>query len=148
VKLGPETLVIRAEIGELAHVVEWTGRLATTWNLPSSTLFAIQLCFEEAVSNIIRHGFADGPREAGVNSDVHLSAERRDNAVAITIADFAPAFDPLGVVPRARPATIQQAVIGGHGIQLMRRFAQHLTYERRDGMNRLTLSFDLPTSGT
>ena len=145
---GPETLVIRAETAELARVVDWTDTLATTLNLPSSTLFAIQLCFEEAVSNVIRHGFPDGPDEAEVNKDVHLSVERRDDTVIITTADFAPAFDPLGVVPGPRPATIEEAVVGGNGIQLMRRFAQHLAYERRDGMNRLTLRFDLASSGT
>jgi serine/threonine-protein kinase RsbW len=145
VNVAPQTLVIRAEIGELARVVGWTEMLATTMSLPSSTLFAIQLCFEEAVSNIIRHGFADRPGKA---RDIQLSVERRGDAVIITAADFAPAFDPLGVVPRPRPATIEEAVVGGHGIQLMRRFAQHLSYERRDGMNRLTLCFDLPNSGT
>lgn len=140
--LGPETLVIRAEMAELARVVEWTDRLAATLDLPSSTLFAIQLCFEEAVSNIIRHGFPERPGEA-----VHLSVERRDNAIIITVADCAPAFDPLAVVPAPRPASIHEALVGGHGIQLMRRFAQQLAYERRDGMNRLTLRFDLPGSG-
>lgn len=146
--LGPVTLVIQAEIAELTRVVEWTDRLATTWNLPSSTLFAIQLCFEEAVSNIIRHGFPPGPSEVEVNRDVHLSVEQRDSAAVITVADFTPAFDPLSVVARPRPANIEEAVVGGHGIELMRRFAQHLAYEHRDGMNRLTIRFDLPSSGT
>jgi anti-sigma regulatory factor (Ser/Thr protein kinase) len=148
VNVGPETLVIRAEFGELKRVVAWTDRLARAWNLPSSTLFAIQLCFEEAVSNIIRHGFPDGPGEVGFNRDVRLSVERRHDAAIITVADFAAAFDPLGVVPRPRAATIEEAVVGGHGIQLMRQFAQHLAYEHKDGMNRLTLGFDLTSSGT
>jgi serine/threonine-protein kinase RsbW len=139
--LVTETLVIRAEIPELARVCDWTDALAQRLALPQSTAFAIQLCFEEALSNIVRHGFAGDPDEVARNKDVRLALETHDDAIVATIEDRGPAFDPLEVAPPAAPTAISDLPLGGRGIQLMRKLAQSLAYERRDGVNRLTLSF-------
>lgn len=141
---GAETLVVRAEITEMARVANWSDAFAARMHMPQSILFAIQLCLEEAVSNVVRYGFADGPGGTGVNQDVTLTLERQGGAVILTVNDFGLAFDPLETAIPVKSSTIEEAAIGGNGILLMRQFAQHLHYERRDGMNRLTLRFDLP----
>lgn len=139
----PETLVVQAEMAELARVRDWTDATGERLGLPQSTLFAIHLCFEEAVSNIIRHGFVARQGETPPNKDVRLALEREDSAVAATIEDHGVAFDPLGVATPSAPAAIEEATGGGLGISLMRQFAQHLAYERRGGVNCLTLRFAL-----
>jgi anti-sigma regulatory factor (Ser/Thr protein kinase) len=136
-----ETLVVQAEMAELERVRVWADAIGERLGLPQSTLFAIHLCFEEAVSNIVRHGFVPHPGEAPPNKDVRLALAREDGAVTATIEDHGVAFDPLGVTDPAGPATLDEATVGGLGISLMRQFAQHLAYERRDGINRLTLRF-------
>jgi len=143
----PETLVVQAEMAELARVGDWAEALAERLELPQSTSFAIHLCFEEAVSNIIRHGFVGCQGEAVLNKDVRLAVERGDDAVTVTIEDHGVGFNPLGVAIPAAPTTISEAAIGGLGVHLMRQFAQYLAYERQDGMNRLTLRFDLARAG-
>jgi anti-sigma regulatory factor (Ser/Thr protein kinase) len=144
--LVAETLVVRAEISELARVRDWTDSLGQRFALPQSTLFAIQLCFEEALSNIVRHGFAGSRDEVTRNKDVHLALERADDRIIVTIEDHGVAFDPLGVAAPDMPTAISEAPAGGRGIHLMRQFAQCLAYERRDGVNRLTLRFTYPTA--
>ena len=144
----PETLVVQARLSEIERVGEWTEALAGRLDLPPSTSFAIQLCFEEAISNAIRHGLADGAADEAKDADIHLALDRRDGCVMITIADSGIPFDPRGAAPPAVPSGLDDAVIGGQGINLMKKFAQHMDYERRDGMNRLTLRFDLPADGT
>lgn len=136
-----ETLVIRAAIGELPRVHGWADALAQRLALPQSTTFAIQLCFEEALSNIVRHGFAGAPKEEARNKNVSLALETHNDAIVATIEDRGPAFDPLEVAPPPAPTAISDLPLGGRGIELMRKFAQSLAYERRDGVNRLTLSF-------
>ena len=69
----PETLVVQAEIAELARVWDWANALGQTLGVSQSTLFAIHLCFEEALSNIIQYGFASGVDMIGRNKDVHLA---------------------------------------------------------------------------
>ncbi len=139
----PETLVLQAEMAELGQVGHWVDGVVERLDLPQSMSFAIQLCFEEAVSNIVRHGFVGLEGEAGLNKDVRLALKCENGAVTATIEDHGVAFNPLAVAAPAAATTISEAVIGGLGIHLIRQFAQHLAYERQDGMNRLTLRFDL-----
>lgn len=139
----PETLIVRAEMVELARVSSWASEVAERLTLPRSTLFAIDLCFEEALSNIIRYGFPDQPETPGVCKDVRLAIARGTIAVTVTIEDHGLAFDPREVAAPAPPRTIGEATIGGLGIHLMRQFARDIAYQRLDGMNRLTLRFDI-----
>lgn len=143
----PEILVVQAEVAELARVDDWVDALAKRWDLPEATSFALHLCVEEAISNIVLHGFADRQGEPGLNKDVRLALECENDTVTMTIDDHGAAFDPLEVAAPIVPATIAEAKIGGLGIHLMRKFAQHMAYERRDGMNCLTLRFDLAKTG-
>jgi anti-sigma regulatory factor (Ser/Thr protein kinase) len=138
-----ETLVIHAEMAELGRVGEWAEAFAKRVDLPQKTLFALQLCFEEAVSNIINYGFADLEDRAGLNKDICLTLNREIDAITATIEDHAIAFDPLEMAAPVAATTISDAPVGGLGIHLIKQFAQHLAYERHDSMNRLTLRFDL-----
>jgi anti-sigma regulatory factor (Ser/Thr protein kinase) len=137
-----ETLVVRAEMPELARIASWADRLAAETGLPPATAFAIQICLEEAVTNVVRHGFAG--RQPGTSDAIVLSLQRRDDAVIVEVRDAGLAFDPRSLPAPARGATVDEAVIGGQGVHLMRKFSQHMGYERLDGMNRLTFRFDLP----
>jgi serine/threonine-protein kinase RsbW len=140
----PETLVVQAELGELSRVWDWADALGETLGVSRSTLFAIHLCFEEALSNIVQYAFASGLDADGRNMAVRLTLKRVDDAIIVTIDDHGVAFDPLGVAAPAVPATISEAPIGGRGIHLMRQFTRHLAYERQDGMNHLILHFAYP----
>ena len=61
----------------------------------------------------------------------------------LIIEDHGPAFDPTHAPDPELPTRLEDATIGGLGIQLMRRFAQSMNYQRRDGINKLTLEFPL-----
>ena len=57
--LGANRLELRGELSELSRLAEWTNTLAPQV-ISADALFAVQLCLEEAVANIIMH---DGTRE-------------------------------------------------------------------------------------
>jgi anti-sigma regulatory factor (Ser/Thr protein kinase) len=139
----PETLVVQADIAELARVSAWTDDIGERLALPASILFALHLCFEEAISNIVRHGFRDRETADGTDHDVCLELTREVHAVTVTIEDRGAAFDPREALVPPTPTTIEEAEIGGLGIHLMRQFTQQMDYQRLDGTNRLTLRFDL-----
>jgi anti-sigma regulatory factor (Ser/Thr protein kinase) len=137
----PQRLVVRADLDEFPQLVEWTEGFARRLELPASTSYAMQLCLEEAFSNIVRHALFGRSDKADQDKDVRLTLARHDGAVVLTIEDSAAAFDPLTVAAPTAPASIEDAVVGGQGIHLMRKFSQRMEYERRDGMNRLRLHF-------
>lgn len=137
-------LELQSQLDELARVWPWVEALAAEYSIPAETQFAIQLCLEEALSNIIRHGYRDQPDQP-ITVDCATPAGTLE--LFFTIEDNAPPFDPLApsaVEMAAAPTSIDQLQAGGQGIRLMRRFAGSLAYQRLPGGNRLTIGFALP----
>jgi anti-sigma regulatory factor (Ser/Thr protein kinase) len=61
--------------------------------------------------------------------------------ILLEVEDAGAAFDPASAPLPRRADSLANAVPGGWGIGLIRRFCPSLTYERRDGVNRLTMPF-------
>jgi len=142
----PETLIVQAEMAELPRISAWADALAERLCIAQSVAFSIQLCLEEAFSNIVQYGFSDVEDSLDSNRDVRLVFEHDQKTATITIEDHGAPFDPLRRSEPARPTSLDNAPIGGFGIHLMRQFAQAMTYERRDSLNHLTICFDLGAS--
>ena len=102
---------------------------------PAVRRLDLELCLNEAVLNIIQHGYADdAPHE------IEIGFRREPNAVVMRIEDDARPFDPLRV-ETTQPASLEEAPLFGRGILLFRRTADGVSYEHRDGRNRLELRF-------
>lgn len=114
----------------------WIEDLAVRFDLTSETMYALQLCLEEAVTNIVTHAFKSDSAHA-----LDLAVWRDDAALYAELTDDGPPFDPVAHVPTAMAKDLGSAQIGGLGIRLMRSFARQIAYRRTGGCNRLTLSF-------
>ena len=130
------SLTLRNDRAEVARVITWVDELAVTLALPSETTHALQLCLDEAVTNIVSHAF-----EPDTAHDVHIALWRDDTVLHAEVTDDGRPFDPLVYEPPPAPKDLQSAQIGGLGIRLMRGFADQITYQRSGPMNRLLLSF-------
>lgn len=133
-------LTLRSKLAELARVHPWVQALAARYNLPERTTFAIDLCLEEALSNIIRHGYSGDPNQQ-IEIDFRTSGER---AVLFVIDDTAPHFQPVNPaapLEASKPLPLQETIPGGNGIPLMRKFADAVDWEPLEIGNRLTLRF-------
>jgi anti-sigma regulatory factor (Ser/Thr protein kinase) len=145
---GTETtedrLILRSELSEIAAVPVWLERLGAEYKIPGDLQFAMDLCLEEAISNVIRHGYKSEPNRFLTVRFSH-SPER---VVVFTVDDEAPHFNPLEV-PEASPVGgLDDLRIGGQGIRLLRRFTSSLEYERKEVGNRLRMSFSLTNPPT
>ena len=136
---APQRHVMLAELPRIAQLTAWAEDFARRANLSSDLSFAIQLCVEEAVANIIMYSGA-----AERHEDIAIELTETGADVLAVIEDGGPPFDPTGVAPPPKPTSIEDAQVGGYGIHLMRNFASEMRYERRDGRNRLTLRFSPP----
>ena len=56
-----DRLTLRSQLADLSLVSRWVQALASRHRFSDRTSFAIDLCLEEALSNVIRHGYADDP---------------------------------------------------------------------------------------
>lgn len=138
-------LIIESRLDDLARVASWAEALAVAHGIPEETLYAIQLCLEEALSNIVRHGYGGEP---GHSITVEFVAQGEPGGVrelAFVVEDQAPPFDPLGSDAAVKaPASIDELRPGGQGLRLLRKFAGGIEYRRLADGNRLTLRFAIP----
>jgi anti-sigma regulatory factor (Ser/Thr protein kinase) len=130
-----------------AHRLELRGHLSelrrTGWikaeaphERTANISFAVQLCLEEAVANIIMHGGAKGDRLA-----IAIELEHNGRTLIARIEDNGREFDPTRFPPPRPARSLEEAKVGDLGIHLMRSFANGMHYERREGRNRLILRF-------
>ncbi|MBB6310252.1 ATP-binding protein [Xanthobacter tagetidis] len=129
-------LRIGARIDEIAVATSWLGDLADAGDWPQSTRFGLELSLEEALTNVISYGFAGLAHDPDIRIECWRTPQDR---IVVRIRDNGVAFDPTTIAAPDVPASIEEAKIGGHGVQLMRNFLESLSYERADGENRLTL---------
>ena len=128
-------LVLQSDLAELQRLAAWIEGWARK-DVSSDLSFAVQLCLEEAVANVIMYG---GMSDARLK--IVIEVERNDTTLVARVVDNGRQFDPTQVPPPSMPAFLAQAKIGDLGIHLMRSFASGMHYERRDGCNCLTLRF-------
>jgi serine/threonine-protein kinase RsbW len=93
----------------------------------------IELAVEEAVVNIINHGYQHQPGDIQIH--VHLF---QDSHALIEIADTAQPFNPLEYNGEIDPSKI-----GGLGIHMIKKCVDSAEYKRRDDHNVLILKKNL-----
>ena len=140
-------LTLKSQLDDMALLWPWVEALIAQFAIPSDTAFAIHLCLEEAISNVIRHGYNGDP---GHTLTVDCASPNAHEFV-FTIEDQAPPFDPLEpehIEELVEPSPEDFLRPGGRGILLMRKFASTIKYERietgKGGGNCLTIRFVLP----
>jgi serine/threonine-protein kinase RsbW/sigma-B regulation protein RsbU (phosphoserine phosphatase) len=97
-------------------------------------LFNAELILEEVLTNLIKYAFTDGAPHR-----IELMVELEPDEIVLRFEDDGKLFNPLDAPAPTIPGSIEEAVPGGLGLVLVRRFAKWVDYERRDGRNRLTI---------
>ena len=138
-----DQLELDSQLTELSRVQPWIEALADLYGFSEDARFAMQLCVEEALANVVLHGYRS---EAG--HPIVLRASVSDGILFFAIDDKAsPPFAPTESVPSngaTKPATLETIEPGGNGILLLHRFAGSLRYEKLPDGNRLTIGFPVP----
>ena len=150
------TMVMRSDPGEVAKLTRWIIEACAAAHIPEKMSFAVQLCLDEAVANILQHPVQDAAQNAAQHpaqhaaqhaagtaraSTISASLERGDAGVWLDIEDDGEAFDPTAAAPRAPAPTLELLPVGGLGIHLMRQYSSRMEYSRSGGRNRLRLTF-------
>jgi anti-sigma regulatory factor (Ser/Thr protein kinase) len=100
----------------------------------AQALYNSELVLEEVLTNAIKYAFQDG---ADHRIEVEIAVSH--DAVVMRFTDDGAPFDPSRPSPQARPATIQEARIGGLGLTLIRSACLQLAYAREAGKNHLSI---------
>jgi anti-sigma regulatory factor (Ser/Thr protein kinase) len=131
-----DQIVLGSRLSEMERVPAWVDALAMRHGIVEKVRFAIYLCLEEALSNAIRHGYAD---KDGHSVTVRFT-QPTEGYFVFTIDDDAAHFNPLEL-PTLPLIGQDIAQIGGQGIRLLRGFSDKLEYEATATGNRLRIGF-------
>jgi serine/threonine-protein kinase RsbW len=139
----PSLLELDSQLTELMRAQTWIEELSSFYGLGDETRFAVQLCMEEALANVVLHGYRSEP-----GHPIVIRSWVSDGSLYFAIEDKAPSFAPSAPVPANDEvsANLESITPGGNGIRLLRRFAGSLVYESLTDGNRLTLGFAVPNS--
>lgn len=131
----PLVLTLASERRALEDARLAVNQFITVHALPPKALFHLELILEETLMNIVWHAFSDGAPHA-----IEVMVSITPDDVALRFDDAGAPFDPLQAEPPSRPATLNDAKVGGLGLMLVRELARSVAYERRDGRNLLDIS--------
>jgi len=119
----------------VARVGAWVDELAILLNLAHRTEYALRLCLEEAVTNLVTHA-RPVPGVDGEKVGLRLIAE--PSRLCLTLQDQCEEYNPLHSGNLG--ATMDVSGEGGLGIGLLRQHARDVTWSRVGPANRLMLT--------
>ena len=128
-----QTITLRNDRAEIPRLAEFVDAFCAPLGPTPKDVFALQLTLEEAVTNVIDHGYADGQPHTFT---VELAAA--DRRVTAIVTDDAPTYDPLTRAEVDITLPLEDRPIGGLGVHLVKKLTDSARYERRDGRNILT----------
>ena len=130
------SLTITSARDELELIAEAVEGVAEREDWAFDLVFKINLVLEEIVLNTIEHGFDED--DDAKECKIELSSDA--DAVTIVISDRGKPFDPLTDAPDADvDSAMGERAVGGLGVHLVETLMDEASYQRTDGMNRLTL---------
>lgn len=126
-------IVVPATIDAIEQVSLYLEACLEQSGVPMMEAARIQLAVEEAVTNVVTHGYE------GTGGEVSVQCVPSPDLVQITITDAGPAFDPTKIPPADIMADLEHRNIGGLGVHLIRSVMDEVRYTREMNENRLTL---------
>ena len=124
-----------AHCDSIAAMVAWLEQVGEVQDWPLQKVFALTLCADEALTNIVTHA---RPADGGA-LQIALLLGTVDEGAALCLADNGAAFDPTLQASAQLAQNLDEAEIGGHGLRLMRHYLQRFEYRRDEGWNWLLL---------
>ena len=127
-------LRIAAEVKNLNEIRCFVQETASALGLHPAMIPNVILAVDEAVSNVIAHGYQ------GQEGAIEIEVSREGGALVIRVRDEAPLFDPTIVPPPDVTLPLEQRIPGGLGIHLIRQIMDEMTHHiTPQGGNELTL---------
>ena len=140
--------VFSGSVADVTAASAWVEQITASLKLPGKLTFAMQVCLEELMSNIARHGkvhpFSTAfPTETetdnplSISIDIDILADR----IAMTVEDNGRPFDVEKAPAKVVDRPLEQVRPGGLGINLIKSFSHNIEYRRTGAGNRVTVDF-------
>src|SRR5215204_4799023 len=122
---GSITIQIPADVREIERLNRLVRQFGELHDVPSRTLYAVNLALDELVTNVILYGY-----EEASGKDVLIKLVSTKDELVASVSDEAKAFNPLEVTAPDLNAPLEDRQLGGLGIHLVRSLMDRVTYAR------------------
>ena len=130
-----DRLTVANDTRHLLAVRDFISRMARQGGLAPEEVHKIVLAIDEAVTNIIEHGYNKG--EQGT---IEIEADWEQNQFRVVIRDSARVFNPESIPAPDMAEHVKAGRKKGLGLFLMRQIMDEVRYRYKDGVqNELTL---------
>jgi serine/threonine-protein kinase RsbW len=126
-------LTIKSNLNEIPRVSAAIEELMTVHAFGAEEILDTQLAVEEAITNIILHGYSTGKGEIGI------TCRAAPHSIEVRIEDSAAPFNPLSLSDPDLSGDVEDRKIGGLGVFLIRQVMDEVSYRRENGKNILIL---------
>lgn len=133
-------VVLENKLEELSVLTQMLQVFLRPYQMPSGTLYALELSLEEILVNIISYAYEDGERH-----DVHFKVDVDEDMIAMRFIDDGRPFNPLAVDKLDNKNPLMERVEGGLGINFVRQMRDMMEYERKENQNILRIWFQRNT---
>ena len=128
-----------AQIDQIRRASTWLETSAREQGVPEDQIKRLDICFNEALANIITHGESTG-QSLPIVVHLELGHQAGSDEARVTVSDACAAFDPLALGHKPRPKSLAEAEPGGLGVLMLRSFADDVSYCRSGERNCLSFS--------
>ena len=129
---------IKNQVDELERVNRFVEEIGEELGLDMELQMNLNLVMEEMVSNVIFYAY---PQET--SAEIELIAESDGKELTFVLSDQGKEFDPTmkeDADPNVNP---MDRDIGGMGIYIVKNIMNHVSYQRLDGKNLLTMKKEI-----
>jgi serine/threonine-protein kinase RsbW len=132
--IEPIQLSVGAELSNLAGIRNFVRSALIPYCRDEDFLYELVLAIEEAVTNIIFHGYEE---KKGI---ITILIQPNEGFVEIVLQDDASPFDPTSVPAPLLDIPLDQRPLGGLGIHIIRKYSEKMNYQQTpSGKNELKL---------
>jgi len=130
-------LTISNDLAYLSQIRDVVSYAVREGGFPPNYVNRLQIAVDEAVTNIIEHGYAGSQRGQGT---IWLTIDTNSDTFRIEISDNGQTFDPNTLSDVDIASHVQTSSTGGLGVFLMRKIMDVVDYRYEAGIrNRLVL---------
>lgn len=111
---------------------------STQNHIPQSITYALNLCLDEVLTNIISYG----RKYKNQDCQIEMTLSTSNNQVSATIRDSGIPFNPLkdSHTPPDLQSPIEDRSVGGLGVYFLEQYMDIVEYKRENNQNVLTLT--------
>jgi serine/threonine-protein kinase RsbW len=128
-------LILKNQVGELERVNQFIEEIGEELGLDMELQMNLNLVMEEMVSNVIFYAYPEGK-----TADIELVAESNGKELTFVLSDHGIEFDPTAKEDADTDVNPIDREIGGMGIFIVKNIMNHVTYQRLEGKNLLTMT--------